>query len=110
VLSSGYYDAYYGMAQKAKEAIRAELRQAFKSVDLILTPTTPSAAFKIGEKSSPLEMYLEDIFTVPANISGCPAISLPFGKDGHLPLGVELTADLGREDNLFAAGKEFLGE
>ncbi len=110
VLSSGYYDAYYGMAQRAKEAIAAELRQAFKSVDLILTPTTPSAAFKIGEKSSPLEMYLEDIFTVPANISGCPAISLPFGKDGHLPLGIELTADLGREDNLFAAGKEFLNE
>ncbi len=110
VLSSGYYDAYYGAAQKAKDAITAELRQAFKSVDLILTPTTPSPAFKFGEKSSPLEMYLEDIFTVHANVSGCPAISLPSGFSGHLPLGVELTADLGREDNLFAAGKDFLGE
>lgn len=110
VLSSGYYDAYYGMAEKARAAIRAELREAFKSVDLILTPTTPSAAFKFGEKSSPLAMYMEDIFTVHANVSGCPAISLPFGKEGHLPLGIELTADLGREDNLFIAGKDFLNE
>lgn len=110
VLSSGYYDAYYGTALKAKEAITSELRQAFRSVDLVLTPTTPSPAFKFGEKSSPLEMYLEDIFTVPANISGCPAISLPSGFDGKLPIGVELTADLGREDNLFAAGKDFLEE
>ena len=110
VLSSGYYDAYYGTALKAKEAITAELRQAFQSVDLILTPTTPSPAFKFGEKSSPLEMYMEDIFTVHANVSGCPAISLPFGKEGKLPLGIELTADLGREDNLFTAGKDFMGE
>lgn len=110
VLSSGYYDAYYGKAQKAKELITSELRQAFRSVDLILTPTTPAPAFKFGEKSNPLEMYLEDIFTVHANVSGCPAISLPFGKEGDLPLGIELTADLGREDNLFTAGKDFLGE
>ncbi|MCR4279514.1 MAG: Asp-tRNA(Asn)/Glu-tRNA(Gln) amidotransferase subunit GatA [Candidatus Zambryskibacteria bacterium] len=110
VLSSGYYDAYYGKAQKAKELITSELRQAFRSVDLIMTPTTPASAFKFGEKSNPLEMYLEDIFTVHANVSGCPAISLPFGKEGDLPLGIELTADLGREDNLFMAGKDFLGE
>lgn len=117
VLSSGYYDAYYGTAQSAREAITAELRRAFQSVDLLLTPTTPAPAFKFGEKSSPLEMYLEDIFTVPANISGCPAISLPSGFAGSprlggasLPMGIELTADLGREDNLFIAGKDFLGE
>ncbi|MDO8424249.1 MAG: Asp-tRNA(Asn)/Glu-tRNA(Gln) amidotransferase subunit GatA [bacterium] len=110
VLSSGYYDAYYGSAQKAKSAIAGEMRQAFRSVDLLLTPTTSSAAFKFGEKSSPLEMYLEDIFTVPANVSGCPAISLPSGFAGKLPLGIELTADLGREENLFMAGKDFLNE
>jgi len=114
VLSSGYYDAFYGSAIKAKEIITAEMRNVFKEVDLILTPTTPTSAFKFGEKSSPLDMYFADIFTVPANISGCPSISLPFGvenKEGiDLPLGIELTADLGREDNLFAAGKEFLGE
>ena len=110
VLSSGYYDAYYGTAEKVKKIITEELRSAFQKVDLILTPTTPTPAFRFGEKSSPLAMYLEDIFTVPANISGCPSISLPFGVENNLPLGIELTADLGREDNLFTAGKELLGE
>jgi len=111
VLSAGYYDEYYGKAVEARRIITQELREAFKEVDLILTPTTPSPAWKIGEKShDPLEMYLEDIFTVHANISGCPAISLPSGFAGKLPLGIELTADLGREDNLFTAGKEFLNE
>lgn len=115
VLSSGYYDAYYGRALEARKLITEELRKLFEEVDLMLTPTTPSPAWKVGEKSKdPLEMYLEDIFTVHANVSGTPAISLPSGTiniDGKdLPLGVELTADLGREDNLFLAGKEFLGE
>jgi len=110
VLSSGYYDAYYGSAIKAKQIITDELRRAFKDVDLILTPTAPTPAFKFGEKSTPLDMYLADIFTVPANISGCPAISIPFGEENGLPLGVELMADLGREDNIFRASKEFLGE
>ena len=114
VLSSGYYDAYYGSALKAKQMITDELRNIFKEVDLILTPTTPAPAFKFGEKSSPLDMYMADIFTVPANISGMPSISLPSGFaniDGvNLPLGIELTADLNREDNIFKASKEFLGE
>lgn len=111
VLSSGYYDAYYGKAVEVRKLITSEIREAFRGIDLILTPTTPNVAWKVGEKSqNPLEMYLEDIFTVPANVSGCPAISLPSGFAGKLPLGIELTADLGREDNLFAAGKEFLGE
>lgn len=111
VLSSGYYDEYYGKAVEARRLITKELREMFKGVDLMLTPTTPSPAWKIGEKSkAPLEMYLEDIFTVHANVAGCPAISLPSGFSGKLPLGIELTADLGREDNLFVAGKEFLGE
>lgn len=111
VLSAGYYDEYYGKAVEARKLITNELRNLFKDVDLMLTPTAPSPAWKIGEKSqNPLEMYLEDIFTVHANISGCPAISLPSGFSGKLPLGIELTADLGREDNLFAAGKDFLNE
>lgn len=111
ILSTGYYDAYYGRALEARRLITEELRKLFEDVDLMLTPTTPGPAWKVGEKSkNPLEMYLEDIFTVHANISGCPAISLPSGFAGELPLGIELTADLGREDNLFTAGKEFLGE
>ncbi len=111
VLSSGYYDEYYGKAVEARWLITKELRNLFKEVDLMLTPTTPSPAWKVGEKSkNPLEMYLEDIFTVHANVSGCPAISLPSGFVGKLPLGIELTADLGREDHLFIAGKDFLGE
>jgi len=114
VLSSGYYDAYYGTAIRVKELITSELREAFKEVDFILTPTTPTPAFKFCEKTSPLDMYLADIFTVPANIAGVPSLSVPSGsvnvEGKDLPLGVLLTADLGREDNLFLAGKEFLGE
>lgn len=111
VLSSGYYDEYYGSALAMKRLIQDEFKDAFKEIDLILTPTTPTPAFKIGEKTSdPLSMYLADIFTVPANIAGLPSISLPSGLDGVLPLGIELTAGLGREDNLFTAGKEFMGE
>jgi aspartyl-tRNA(Asn)/glutamyl-tRNA(Gln) amidotransferase subunit A len=111
VLSSGYYDAYYGLAVKAKKLITRELQNIFKEVDFILTPTTPTPAFKLGEKTSdPLSMYLADIFTVPANISGCPSLSVPSGFAGELPLGVLLTSDLGREDILFHAGKEFLAE
>jgi len=111
VLSSGYYDEYYGKAVQARHLITKELEKLFEKVDIMLTPTTPHPAWKIGEKGKdPLEMYLEDIFTVHANIAGNPAISLPFGKAGNLPLGIELTAALGREDNLFATGKEFLGE
>ncbi|MBI2065682.1 MAG: Asp-tRNA(Asn)/Glu-tRNA(Gln) amidotransferase subunit GatA [Candidatus Zambryskibacteria bacterium] len=111
VLSSGYYDEYYGNALKVKTLITEELRKMFEKVDLILTPTTPTPAFKIGEKTSdPLSMYLADIFTVPANIAGLPSISVPSGFVDALPLGIELTAGLGQEDNLFTAGKEFMGE
>lgn len=111
VLSSGYYDEYYGSALKMKKLITEELNEAFEKIDLILTPTTPTPAFKLGEKTSdPLSMYLADIFTVPANIAGLPSISIPSGMVHTLPLGILLTAGLGREDNLFTAGKEFLGE
>jgi len=107
VLSSGYYDAYYGQAQNMKAAITKELREAFEDVDLIATPTTPTPAFKFGEKSDPLSMYLADIFTVPGNISGCPSISLPSGRVDNLPVGLLLTADLGSEKTLFEASKDF---
>jgi aspartyl-tRNA(Asn)/glutamyl-tRNA(Gln) amidotransferase subunit A len=118
VLSSGYYDAYYGKALQASKVIKAEFDQAFKQVDLILTPTAPTPAWKVGEKSSPLEVYLADVFTVSANIARVPAISLPSGfdkiktdsSDISLPLGIQLIANEMSEKTLFTAGKSFLGE
>ncbi len=114
VLSSGYYDAYYGKAMMAREIIQNEFKEAFKNVDVILTPTAPFPAWKIGEKKSPLENYLADIFTVTANIVGVPAISLPSGfvdVDGKkLPLGIQLMSPHMSEDILFEIGKTFLNE
>ena len=92
VLSSGYYDAYYIKAQKVRQLIKNDFDESFKKVDAILTPSTPSAAFKIGEKKNdPISMYLNDIFTVPVNLAGIPAISIPAGKDSNsYPLGLQL--------------------
>ena len=90
-LSSGYYDAYYLKAQKVRTLIYLEFMDAFKKVDLILTPTTPDIAFKIGEKTdNPIEMYLSDIFTVSVNMAGLPAISVPAGFKNSLPVGLQL--------------------
>jgi len=115
VLSTGYYDAYYGKAQATRELIMRDFDKAFETVDLVLTPTSPIPAFKIGEKANdPISMYLADIFTVTANIVGVPAISLPSGfasVDGKdLPLGIQAMAPHDREDILFTLGKDFLGE
>jgi len=92
VLSSGYYDAYYIKAQKVRKLIKSDFDNAFINVDAILTPSTPSSAFKIGEKKDdPISMYLNDIFTVPTNLAGVPAISVPIGHDkNNLPLGLQL--------------------
>jgi aspartyl-tRNA(Asn)/glutamyl-tRNA(Gln) amidotransferase subunit A len=92
VLSSGYYDAYYLKAQKVRQLIKDDFDKAFAKVDAILTPSTPSSAFKIGEKKDdPISMYLNDIFTVPTNLAGIPAISVPAGHDKNdLPLGLQL--------------------
>ena len=89
-LSSGYYDAYYLKAQKVRTLIYQEFMKAFEEVDVILTPTTPDVAFKIGEKSSdPIQMYLSDIFTVSVNMAGVPAISVPCGFVNNLPVGAQ---------------------
>ena len=93
VLSSGYYDAYYLRAQKVRTLIRHDFLKAFESVDAIVTPTTPTAAFKIGEKSDdPLQMYLSDIFTISCNLAGICGVSLPCGftKSPRLPIGLQL--------------------
>ncbi len=119
VLSSGYYDAYYNKANAVRELLKADFARAFAAdgfgVDAILTPTAPAPAFKIGEKvSDPVAMYLEDIFTVTANLVGVPAMSIPAGVKevggNKLPIGIQLTAAHGREDVLFALGKKFLNE
>ncbi len=110
VLSSGYYDAYYDKANLVRQKIIHDLGKVFQSVDLILTPTAPTPAFKIGEKTSdPLTMYLEDIFTVPANIAGIPAISVPVGtvvRDGKdLPVGVQLMAPMYHDEWCLSGGE-----
>jgi aspartyl-tRNA(Asn)/glutamyl-tRNA(Gln) amidotransferase subunit A len=111
VLSSGYYDAYYNKAIAVRDLITDELRKAFTEVDVIATPTSPSPAFKLGEKTrDPLKMYLEDIFTVSANISGIPGISVPSGevtRDGKiLPVGIQFMATHFGEETLFRAASE----
>ena len=92
VLSSGYYEAYYLKAQKVRKLIKNDFDNAFNKVDAILTPSTPSSAFKIGDKTNdPVSMYLNDIFTVPVNLAGLPGISIPAGLDkNNYPLGLQV--------------------
>lgn len=92
VLSHGYYDAYYKKAQKVRRIIKEDFQKAFKKVDFIILPTTPTTAFKLGEKTAdPLEMYLNDIYTTSSNISGNPAVSIPAGFDkSKLPIGLQI--------------------
>lgn len=109
VLSSGYFDAYYGKATAARRVLTKEVAAVLEEVDAIAMPTTPSPAPKIGEKADPLAMYLLDIFTVSANITGNPALSIPMGtveREGkQLPIGFQLTAAHGDEEGLFALAK-----
>ncbi len=92
VLSSGYYDAYYLKAQKVRRLIADDFSAAFSKVDLLMAPTTPDTAFKLGARSDdPVQMYLSDIFTINVNLAGLPAISIPFGFDAaNLPIGLQL--------------------
>jgi len=104
-LSAGYYDAYYIQAQKVRTLIKTDFENAFEKVDAILTPTTPTPAFKFGEKSqNPLEMYLADIFTITANIVGVPAVSVPAGKikidNKEMPVGIQFLGKWFDEENL----------
>ena len=107
VLSSGYYDAYYLKAQKVRSLITEDYNKVFNSVDVILTPSTPSSAFGLNEKSDdPLSMYLNDIFTVPVNLAGLPAISVPAGLDSNgLPLGLQLIGKPFEEETIYSFAK-----
>jgi len=113
VLSSGYYDAYYARAQKVRTLISNDFRKAFDSVDVMLTPATPSPAFKIGEKvDDPLEMYLSDVYTVTANLAGLPGLVVPVGRhtsSPHLPVGVQLLGRAFDEPMLFRVGRAIEG-
>ena len=100
-LSAGFYDAYYLKAQKCRQLVANDFSEAFKAVDVILSPTTPGTSFKAGEKSDdPIEMYLQDIFTIPANLAGLPGISIPCGENSGLPLGMQLVGNSLQEDKL----------
>jgi aspartyl-tRNA(Asn)/glutamyl-tRNA(Gln) amidotransferase subunit A len=107
VLSAGYYDAYYIKAQKVRTLIKRDFDEAFQKVDVILTPTTPGPAFGIGEVSGdPIQMYLNDIFTVTANMAGVPGISVPAGLSSEgTPLGLQLIGKPFDEETLFRAGQ-----
>ncbi len=120
VLSSGYYDAYYSKAQKVRALIKQDFDEAFKSVDVIFTPVSPTTAFKFDEKTNdPLAMYLSDIFTIPVNLAGLPAISIPVKKyplaftsnldhpTPNLPVGFQLIGKNFHESDLFAIGKQY---
>ena len=103
-LSSGYYDAYYGRAQRVRTKIVEDFRQAFEKVDLIVTPTSPTVAFKLGEKTDdPLAMYLNDALTVAMPLAGVPAISIPGGLSEGLPVGIQLTGPAFSENRIFEA-------
>jgi aspartyl-tRNA(Asn)/glutamyl-tRNA(Gln) amidotransferase subunit A len=106
-LSSGYYDAYYGQAQKVRTLISRDFEAAFSQVDVLVSPTAPTTAFRIGEKlDDPLAMYLNDIATIPANLAGVPAMSLPSGlapEDG-LPAGIQIVAPALEDARLYAVG------
>ena len=109
VLSSGYFDAYYNKAKKLQRLIKKEFKVAFEKCDAIILPTTTGPAFKIGEKvGDPISMYMEDLFTVPANIAGIPAISVPFAKaENGLPLGMQFMANDKNEAAMFEIAKIF---
>jgi len=108
-LSAGYYDAYYRQAQKVRTLIKRDFEKAFENVDVLLAPISPTPAFTIGAHTDdPLAMYLEDIFTVPANLAGLPGLSLPCGasKEG-LPIGMQLLGPQWGEETILRAGHAF---
>ena len=112
VLSHGYYDAYYLKAQKIRRLISTDFQTAFSSCDLIMSPTTPSTAFKIGEKvSDPVQMYLSDTFTIAANLAGLPAMSLPCGFDQKgLPIGLQIIGNYFDEARMLSVAHAYQRE
>jgi aspartyl-tRNA(Asn)/glutamyl-tRNA(Gln) amidotransferase subunit A len=107
-LSAGYYDAYYGRAMRARSLIQRDYENAFAVADVLVSPVAPSPAFRLGERTDdPLAMYLTDAMTIPANLAGVPAISIPAGRAGGLPVGLQIQAPHLREDLLFRAAAAY---
>jgi aspartyl-tRNA(Asn)/glutamyl-tRNA(Gln) amidotransferase subunit A len=109
VLSHGYYDAYYIQAQKVRRLIARDFAQAFKRCDVIMGPTSPTTAFKLGEKmNDPVQMYLNDIYTIPANLAGLPGMSIPCGFDEKgLPIGLQIIGDLFAEARMLGVAHQY---
>ena len=100
-LSAGYYDAYYLKAQKCRQLVANDFKEVFKNIDVLLSPTTPGTSFKAREKTNdPIAMYLQQIFTIPANLAGLPGLSIPCGENAGLPLGLQLVGNSLEEDKL----------
>jgi aspartyl-tRNA(Asn)/glutamyl-tRNA(Gln) amidotransferase subunit A len=111
VLSAGYYDAYYLKAQKVRQLISADFTRAFAEVDVLMGPTTPTAAFALGAKTSdPITMYLNDIYTIGANLAGLPAVSVPCGFAGGLPVGLQIVGRQFSEAKLLNVAHRFQRE
>ncbi len=112
VLSAGYYDAYYRKAQKVRRLIKQDFDKAFSQVDILITPTTPTTAFKLGEKSGDsLQMYLSDIYTVSANLAGIPGMNIPIGKSANgLPIGMQILSNCFEEEKIFQLGMHLQNE
>lgn len=112
VLSTGYYDAYYRKAQKVRRLIKEDFDNVFKQVDLLITPTTPTTAFKLGEKSDdPLKMYLSDIYTTSANLAGLPGISIPIGRNSEdMPIGLQILSQQFDEEKILQLAKHIQDE
>ncbi len=107
-LSSGYYDAYYLRAQKVRALIKQDFEKAFEKVDVIMTPTSPTTAFKLGEKTTdPVQMYLADIFMCAINLAGLPAVSIPCGKIGNLPVGLQIIGNMFEENKILETAQNF---
>ena len=107
-LSAGFYDAYYKKAQQVRRLIKNDFVEAFKDVDVIMSPTSPTPAFKFGEKTDdPVAMYLEDIFTIATNLAGLPGMSVPCGQVNNLPVGLQLIGNYFDEARILNAGHKF---
>ena len=107
VLSAGFYDAYFKKAQRVRRLIQEDFIKAFETVDVIVTPVAPSTAFQLSEQKTPIELYLEDIFTIPANLAGIPGLSVPAGMTGGLPVGIQFLGKAFHEGELLQVGSAF---